>query len=303
MSKLLNQGNKFLLQHKRFRKKSLNISKMKKRENIDGLKTWPNFKPDSIFFSASPLKEKFTASRLKEGKLGEFYVEWEKFVKNADLYAKGVLNEHVEEEVGENGLMVYDNNKKYYLNNHGYIREVLDDAISCADGTMDLTGKISKFAKGKPVSTIHDCNDNYVHNNVFVDKSGRAVKIQGEVPATCNKKEGPTPEPELEAKNHGAWIERACEASGDISEPSNTYEQRMTTAYNNMLKLFKTGANTDGTAACVNDSSKAILTLRAAIENNKSLVKSDTIKFWGYTVGSVILVYIAYKYIYKRNAD
>ena len=47
---LLSQGNEFLRQHKKFRKKSLNISKDKDREKIDGLKTWPHPSTKSIFF-------------------------------------------------------------------------------------------------------------------------------------------------------------------------------------------------------------------------------------------------------------
>ena len=59
---LLSQGNEFLRQHKKFRKKSLNISKDKDREKIDGLKTWPHPSTKSIFFSAKNLDRKIQFS-------------------------------------------------------------------------------------------------------------------------------------------------------------------------------------------------------------------------------------------------
>ena len=78
---LLSQGNEFLRQHKKFRKESLNISKDKDREKIDGLKTWPHPSTKSIFFSAKNLQEAFRNDDKTFGseKEEEFYSLWNQY--------------------------------------------------------------------------------------------------------------------------------------------------------------------------------------------------------------------------------
>ena len=78
---LLSQGNLFLRQHKKFRKQSLDISKDKDREEIDGLKTWPHPPTKSIFFSAKNLKESFKNEDKVVGneKEEDFFALWNQY--------------------------------------------------------------------------------------------------------------------------------------------------------------------------------------------------------------------------------
>jgi len=94
---LLSQGNLFLRQHKKFRKLSLGISKNKEREQIDGLKTWPNPPTNSIFFSAKNLKESFKNEDTIKNHAEEeaFYKLWNEYDTLMHQYANA-YNEYVD---------------------------------------------------------------------------------------------------------------------------------------------------------------------------------------------------------------